>query len=99
MPGVGWNNRHTPDVQPSRDAVYGEFEFALDHVDDLFVRMGVLGEHGSRLDLPVHERHGLRMNETPIEAGKDFPSREVLELDEWHGLIAPRACSKSVVAF
>ncbi|PYI85256.1 MAG: hypothetical protein DME26_11455 [Verrucomicrobia bacterium] len=62
----------------------GELEFAVEQVDNLFVRMRMLWQQSARPDRPVRKRHVRRMHEMDFETREGLSLLQMVQLNEWH---------------
>ena len=53
-----------------RDALHHQLQFALEHADDLLVRMLVLGKRGTLVDTHPRMRHAFAMNQAGTKPWK-----------------------------
>src|SRR6202041_3168521 len=60
MHSIRWNYAYGPRSKYQLDPVHDNFEFTLESVSNLFVRMRMFGQDGSGGNVPIHERHGCR---------------------------------------
>jgi hypothetical protein len=51
-----------------RDALDHQFQFPLDYIDNLFVRVAVFGQQGAFFDLNVQHGHVLGCNGVSLDA-------------------------------
>src|SRR5215470_1901340 len=84
MHRVRRNDRHHARPQALHHASNSEIKLTLDHVHDLFVRMGVFGQHRAWFDGPMSKRHELRMHKVDLVTREWLFRLQVLQSDEGH---------------
>jgi len=61
-----------------------QFEFAFDHIHNLFVGVGVFGQGRPFFELPIGQGHVVRMDETNMQPRQEFFLIDLIEIDNWH---------------
>src|SRR3954468_8026187 len=93
MHRIGRNDADGPRPKHVADPVHDNFEFALEGVRDLFMRMGMFRQDGPGRNVPIDERHAGRSDEFSAPAWKWRLLRKVIEVCAGHcgaGLILAR---------
>ena len=87
MQRISWNDPCEARACKLSNAIYGDFQLTFDDFPNLFLRVGMLMDGRSGIELVMGERHvgGIEIAASP--AGKTFDRWQLAGIDEGHPTI------------
>lgn len=76
--GVRWDNQDLSGSKHVAVPIDRQLKGSFEHIDDLFVHVGMFGDEAALVNIPVSERHVGRMNKAAMKARKNLPGGQVL---------------------